>query len=260
MGIHPSAVIDPAAELGANVIVHPFTVIEAGVQIGDECEIGPHAVIRTGTRMGRGNRITVGVVLGDHPQDLKFKGEDTFLDIGDGNVIREYATIHRATGEGKSTIIGSENLLMAYCHIGHNSIIGDHVMMANCVQISGHTVIEDYVVMGGFAATHQFARIGTMVMVGAGAGVRIDVPPYLLVDGRPARPISLNVVGLKRRGVTGESIAALKRAFKVLYRSDLNTTQAIQHIRAESELLPEVARLVEFIEKIPEGERGRQLN
>jgi len=260
MSIHPSAIVDPGAELGSGVVVHPFTVIEAGVVIGDECEIGPHAVVRTGTRMGPGNRVSVGAVLGELPQDMKFGGETTYLEIGEGNTIREYATLHRATGEGKSTVIGSHCMLMAYSHIGHNAQIGSNVMLANCVQIAGHTVIEDFSVMGGFAGTHQFTRIGTMCMIGAFSAARIDVPHYMLVDGNPARPRKLNTVGLKRRGVSEESLAALKHAFRLLYRSDLNTSDAVARIEGEVQMTPEVVNLVEFLKLIPEGERGRQLD
>jgi len=260
MSIHPSAIVDPTAELGAGVVVHPFTVIEAGAIIGDGCEIGPHAVIRTGTRMGKNNRVTVGAVLGDFPQDMKFKGEETYLDIGDNNHIREYTTLHRATGEGESTVIGDGCMLMAYSHIGHNSRVGNQVMMANCVQIAGHTVVGDFAVLGGLSATHQFTRIGTMVMLAAFSAARVDVPHYMLAEGDPARPIKLNTVGLKRRGVTDESLAALKQAFKIVYRSELNTSDALARVEAEVPQLPEVANLLEFIRKIPEGHRGRQLN
>ena len=144
MRIHESAIVDPSAELGEDVIIHPFTVVEGGVRIGDGCEIGPHAVIRTGTRMGKRNRVTVGAVLGDHPQDAKFHGEESYLELGDDNEIREYCTIHRASGEGASTIIGNGNMLMAYCHVGHNCHIGNKVSMANSAQLAGHTHIDDF--------------------------------------------------------------------------------------------------------------------
>jgi UDP-N-acetylglucosamine acyltransferase len=260
MSIHPSAIVDPTAELGADVVVHPFTIIEAGVKIGDNCEIGPHAVIRTGTRMGANNRVTVGVVLGDWPQDLKFKGEETYLDIGEGNMIREYVTLHRATGEGNSTVVGSHNLIMAYCHMGHNSRLGDHVMMANSAQVAGHCEIADYAVIGGGVGMHQFCRIGTMAMVGAFSSVRIDVPPYMMVDGDPARPVKPNTVGLKRRGVSAEAIAALRQAFKIIWRSDLNISDGVARVRAEIKPLPEILHLVEFLEAVAGGERGRALD
>jgi UDP-N-acetylglucosamine acyltransferase len=260
MSIHPSAVIDPSAELGEGVIVHPFTVIEANVQIGDGCEIGPHAVIRSLSRLGARNCVTVGAVVGDLPQDLKFRGEETYVVIGEGNLIREYATIHRATGEGNSTVIGDRNLLMAYSHVGHNCVLGSEIMMANCVQLAGHTVVEDFAVLGGMAATHQFARVGTMAMVGAMSGVRIDVPPYVLADGLPARPTRVNSVALRRRGVSPEGVAGIREAFRILYRSDLNLSDGIARVRAEVAQTPEIVHMVEFIEKISEGERGRALN
>lgn len=257
MGIHASAIIAPSVELGGDVIIHPFTIIEDGARIGEGCEIGPHAVIRTGTRIGAGNRVTVGAVLGDHPQDLKFKGEETFLEIGERNLIREYVTIHRATGEGNRTVVGDDNLLMAYTHIGHNASVGSGVMLANCAQVAGHTVIEDFAVLGGVVGTHQFVRIGTMAMIGAYSAVRIDVPPYMMADGDPARPVTLNMVGLKRRGVGAEAIAALRAAHRILYRGDLNISDGLARVKQEVEMCPEVAHLVEFLEAVPLGERGR---
>jgi len=260
MSIHPTAVIHPEAEVAQDVIIHPYTIVEAGVRIGDGCEIGPNAVIRTGTRMGRNNRVTVGAVLGEHPQDLKFKGEESYLDVGDGNLIREYVTLHRATGEGNSTVIGNESMLMAYCHVGHNCSIGSNVMLANCVQCGGHVVIEDFSVIGGLVGIHQFVRVGTMCMIAAGSGVRIDVPHYMLVEGRPARPRNINVVGVRRHGVSKEGIEDLRRAFKALYRSELNTSDAIERIRAQTQPTAEIENLIEFLENIPKGERGRQLD
>ena len=260
MSIHPSAIVDPSAELGANVTIHPFTIIEAGVRIGDGCEIGPHAVIRTGTRMGANNRVTVGAVLGDWPQDLKFKGEESYLIIGDGNLIREYVTLHRATGEGNATVVGNHNLIMAYSHVGHNSRVGNHVMMANTVQVAGHCQIDDYAVIGGGVGMHQFCRVGTMAMVGAYSSVRIDVPPYMMVDGDPARPVKPNTVGLRRRGLSAEAIAALRQAFKIIWRSDLNVSDGIARVRAEVPPLPEVNHLLEFLEAVSQGERGRALD
>jgi UDP-N-acetylglucosamine acyltransferase len=260
MSIHPTAVVDPGAQIGEDVTIHPFTVIEPGVVIGDGCEIGPHAVIRTGTRMGRRNRITVGAVLGDYPQDGKFHGEESYLDLGNDNHVREYVTLHRATGEGKSTVIGDGCMLMAYAHVGHNSRIGSHVTMANCVQIAGHVVVEDYAIFGGLAAAHQFARIGTMVMVGGMSAVRQDAPHYMLVEGDPARPIALNSVGLKRRGITPESIAALKRAHRLIYRSGYNVSDGIAACEDEVPMVPEVTNLLEFLKKVPEGRKGRQMN
>lgn len=260
MSIHASAVIDPSAQLGQGVTIHPFTVIEGNVQIGDGCEIGPHAVIRPFTSLGAGNRVSVGAVLGEHPQDLKFQEEETYLRIGDGNLIREYVTIHRATGEGCATVIGDRNLLMAYSHVGHNCVLGSEIMMANGVQLAGHTTIEDFAVIGGMAATHQFARVGTMAMVGAMSGVRIDVPPYFLSQGMPARPVRVNSVALRRRGVSAESATAIRKAFDLLYRADLNISDGIARVRAEVEQTPEILHLVEFLEKIAEGERGRANN
>lgn len=260
MSIHSTAVVDPRAELGADVVVHPYAVIEAGAQIGDRCQIGPHVQIHGCTRMGCDNYVAAGTVLGDRPQDLKYKGEATYVQIGDGNQIREYVTIHRATGEGNSTVVGNNCMLMAYSHLGHNTQFGSNIMIANMVQCGGHAMVDDYAVIGAMTGLHQFVRVGTMCMVGAFSAVRIDVPPYTLADGNPSRPRKLNLVGLRRRGLASETIRALHHAFRTLYNSDLNVTDALAALRAETDLAPEVVNMLDFIERIHEGERGRQLD
>lgn len=260
MSIHPTAVVDPRAELGADVVVHPYAVIEAGARIGDRCQIGPHVQIHGCTRMGCDNYVAAGTVLGDRPQDLKYKGEASYVQIGDGNHIREYVTIHRATGEGNSTVVGDNCMLMAYSHLGHNAQIGSNIMIANMVQCGGHAMIDDYAVIGAMAGLHQFVRVGTMCMVGGFSVVRIDVPPYTLADGNPARPRKLNLVGLRRRGLTSEAIKALHHAFRTLYHSELNMTDALAALRAEADPAPEVVRMLDFVQRIHEGERGRQLD
>jgi UDP-N-acetylglucosamine acyltransferase len=169
-------------------------------------------------------------------------------------------TLHRATGEGESTTVGSGNMFMAYSHVGHNASVGSSVMLSNCVAIAGHAQVEDCAVLGGYVGVHQFTRVGTMAMLGAYSGARVDVPPYVLSEGVPARALKLNTVALRRRGVSAEAITALRAAFRILYRSGLNTSEALVQVRAEVELLPEVEHLVTFLEAVGQGHRGRALN
>ncbi len=256
--VHPTAIVSEEAELGEDVVIHPYCVIEGGVQIGDRCKIGPFAVIRRWTRIGPDSEVHTGAVLGEPPQDMKYKGEESYLIIGSGNLIREFVTIHRATGEGKATVIGDNNMLMAYSHVGHNCRIGNHCMIANSAGISGHCVIEDYATIGGMVGIHQYVTIGTMSMIGGMSRISRDVPPYCLVEGNPAEPKGINVRGLQRRGLSSEEIMALRRAFKLLFRSDYNVSQAIEAIKREVPLTEHVRYLIEFMERIDKGYRGRQ--
>ena len=261
MSIHATAVIDPSAQLGARVSIGAYAVIEADTRIGDDCEIAPFAAVRSGTTLGPRCRVHSGAILGGEPQDLKFQGEPTYLRIGAGNQIREYVTLHRASGEGNATVIGDDNLFMSYSHVGHNSVVGSHILMANSVAISGHCVVEDYVNIGGLAAIHQFVTIGAMAMVGGLSRIVRDVPPYLMVEGNPARPRGVNVRGLVRRGVTEASRDSLRRAYRMLYRSEYNISDAVKRILAgEKDPSPELLRLLDFVTRIDEGSRGRQAN
>jgi UDP-N-acetylglucosamine acyltransferase len=261
MNLHPTAVVDPRAELGAGVTVGAYAVIEADTQVGDGCHIAPFAVIRSYTTLGPRCQVHSGAILGGEPQDLKFKGERSYLRIGADNQIREYVTLHRASGEECATVIGDANLFMAYSHVGHNSVVGDNTLMANSVAISGHCVVEDYVNVGGLAAVHQFVTIGTMAMVGGLSRIVRDVPPYLMVEGNPARPRGINTRGLERRGVSEAGRSALRRAYRLLFRSDYNISDAIQRILAEETEPPaELLRLLDFMRRIDEGSRGRQSN
>ncbi len=261
MRIHPTAVIDSSAQLGTDVSVGAYAVIEANAQVGDGCEIAPFAVVRSHTSLGPRCRVHSGAVLGGEPQDLKFKDERTYLKIGTDNQIREYVTVHRASGEESATVIGDGNLFMAYSHVGHNSIVGSHILMANSVAISGHCVVEDYVNIGGLAAIHQFVTIGTMAMLGGLSRVVRDVPPYLMVEGNPARPRGVNVRGLVRWDVSEASRDSLRRAYRMLYRSEYNISDAIKHIlEEEKEPSAELLRLLEFVRHIDAGSRGRQAN
>lgn len=260
MNTHPTAIINSDAELAADVVVGPYAIIEGNTQIGEGCEIGAYVVIRAGTRMGANNKIHTGAVLGEPPQDMKYQGEPSYLVIGQNNHIREYVTMHRASGEEQSTRIGNDNLLMAYCHIGHNVVIGDHILLANYAGVSGYCIIEDYVNLGGMAGIHQYVTIGTTAMIGGASKVVRDAPPYTIVDGNPAEPRALNVIGLRRQGLDEEQISALKRAFRLLFRSELNVSDAIEQILADIEQTPQVQRLVEFMRRIEDGYRGRQVD
>jgi len=258
--IHEAAVVDPTAELGVGVEVGPYCVIGPNVKIGNGVTLASHVTVHPYTSIGDNCRIHSGAVLGGHPQDTKFHGEVSYVIIGDNNIIREYVTVHRATGEGCATRVGDNNMLMAYCHIGHNAQVGSNITMANYVGISGHVVIEDRVVFGGIVGVHQFVRIGRLAMVGGYSKVVQDVPPFSMVDGRPARVLDLNVVGLRRNGVSPKIRADLRRAFKLLYRSNLNLPQAVEAVRQEVDPSAEIDYVLDFLTNVKFGFGGRQLD
>lgn len=247
--IDPRAEVSPGAELGNNVHIGPFTIVEAGAVIGDETVVGGNALIARGARIGRQCRIHHGAVIGHTPQDLKYRDEPTTCEIGDRTVVREYATLHRGTGETGRTIIGTDNLLMGYVHIAHDCVLGNNIIMSNAAMLAGHVLVEDYVVIGGITPVHQFVRIGAHAMIGGGLRVPKDVPPFIRAAGEPLVFAGLNSVGLRRRGFTRETIAALDRAYSILYNSNLNVSQALERIRQEADLMqvPEVQKVVEFI-------------
>ena len=258
--IHPTAIVSPEAELADDVVVKPFSIVEPGVKIGAGCSIGPFAVLRTGTIIGDNTEVHTGAVLGEPPQDLKYKGEETYLIVGRNNLIREFVTLHRATGEGEATVIGDGNLIMAYSHVGHNCRIGNECMIANSAGISGHCVIEDFAVIGGMVGIHQYVTIGKLAMVGGMSRINRDVPPFCLVEGNPAQPRGINVRGLQRRGYSSEDIAALRRAFRLLFRSEYNISDAIAQIEAEGPVPEPVRYLIDFLRRIDKGQFGRQAN
>ena len=260
MSIHPTAIVAGGAQLGAEVTVGPYTIIEEGVQIGDRCQIGPHCVIRPRVRLGSDCQLDVGVVLGSAPQDRKFGGEETFVQIGDNNILREYVTIHRATGEGEATIIGDDNFLMAYCHLGHNVRLGSHIMIASYTGVSGHCVVENNANLGGLTGLHQYVTIGRLAMVGGCARIARDVPPFTTAVGNPSEIVGINSVGLRRHGATKEQEVAVRQAFRLLFRSQFNTSDAIVAIREQGELTEHVRELIEFMERIGRGRAGRQVN
>jgi len=252
--IHPTAVIHSKAELDSSVEVGPFTVVGEHVTIGRGTTVGAHTVIDGWTRIGEDNRIFPMASVGGVPQDLKYKGEKTWLIIGNRNIIREFATLQPGTVTGiGETVIGDDNLFMAYCHVAHDCIIGNRVIMANGSTLAGHIMVEDFAILGGLSAVHQFVRIGESVMLSGGSMVGQDVAPYTIAAGDRARMRGLNMVGLRRRGFSEESITTLKKAFRILVFSKLRVADALARIRNELPALPEVSHFIEFIEK---SERG----
>ncbi len=256
--VHPTSIVDPKAELGEGVEIGPFCIIEAGTQIGAGSTLESNVIIKRGTSIGDNCRLMPHIILGGEPQDMKFKGEESFVRIGNNNILREMVTIHRATGEGRATVIGDDNLLMAYVHFGHNCVVGDGNMISNSTGVSGHVTIEDKCVIGGFVGIHQFVHIGKMAIVGGLSKVVQDVPPFCMSDGRPSKIHGLNVRGLRRNGVEQEQRNQISKAFKLLYRSELNTTQALERIREEVPNSDTLEYLISFIVRVREGRLGRQ--
>ena len=229
--IHPSAVIDPSAKIADNVSIGPWTMIGADVEIGEGCDIASHVVIKGPTKIGAGNKIYQFSTIGDDTPDLKYQGEDTRLIVGDNNVIREGVTIHRGTVQDQSeTVIGSNNLLMAYAHIGHDCVIGDNVIMVNNASISGHVYVGDWAILSGYALVHQYVHIGVHCFVGPAAFVYHDVPAFITAFGSPAEPRTINREGLKRRGFSADQISLANQAYKLLYRRGLLLDESIEAI------------------------------
>jgi len=251
--IHSTAIVDKTAQLGAAVEVGPFSIIGAEVEIGDGCRIASHVLVDEGTTLGKNCRIHHGAVLGTIPQDLKFGGEKTILRMGDNNVVREYATLNRGTEERGETTIGSGCLFMAYSHVAHDCVIGNNAILANCVNFAGHVKVGEFAIIGGLVPVHQFVHIGEHAIIGGGYRVPKDVCPYSMVAGNPLKTMGLNLVGLKRRGFSPVTIGTLKQAFKLLFFSHLNTTQALEAIENNVEPSPEVLKLIDFVRK---SERG----
>ena len=246
--IDPRAVVSPQAQLAADVTVGPFSIIGPRVEIGPGCVVGPHVVINGPTRIGAGNRIFQFASIGDAPQDKKYQGEPTRLEIGDRNVFRECCTVNRGTTHDKGvTRVGNDNLFMAYSHVAHDCVVSNNVVFANCASLAGHVEIGDWVTLGGLTAVHQFVKIGAYAFVGGGAIVTRDTPTYVMVAGNPAEPHGINAIGLKRRGFTDDQIRNLREAYRILYRSDLKLTDAVDKLRILAEDQDEVRTLVEFI-------------
>ncbi|RPI03252.1 MAG: acyl-ACP--UDP-N-acetylglucosamine O-acyltransferase [Calditrichaeota bacterium] len=251
--IHPTAIVNANAKLGTNVTIGPFTIVEDNVEVGDDTSIASNVLLASGARIGQGCKIHNGAVIATHPQDLKFGGEMTTFEIGDHTTVREFCTLNRGTHErGKSTV-GSNCLLMAYVHIAHDCFVGSNVILANSVQIAGHVTIEDWAIIGGLSGVHQFCHIGQHVMIGGGFRATQDVPPYILASEEPLRFCGLNSIGLRRRGFSEAAMSSLKKAYRLLYRSHLNVSQAVEKIKTEVNMTPEVQNVLQFIEKADRG-------
>ena len=258
MSIHPTAIIHPGARLAPGVEIGPYAEIGEHVSLGAGTIIGNHAFIDGWTSMGQGNKVFPGAIIGTEPQDLRYRGEKTLLTIGDNNVIREDVTIHRGTvGGGGKTTIGSNCYFMVNTHIAHDCHIGDGVVMSNLTTLGGHVTIQDKVWVGGLVGLHHFVTVGRLAFLGGYSKIVKDVPPFMLADGQPAVVKRLNVVGLRRANLSKEKIVSLKKAHQVLYRSQLNTSQAIEKIKGEGELTEEVSFLIEFIKRTARGKKGR---
>lgn len=251
--IHDTAVVSPTARIAKGVEIGPYSVIGDNVEIGEGTKIGPHVVVAEWTSIGKDCQIFQGASVGEIPQDLKFKGEKSYCLIGDRTVIREGATIHRATGEGEETRIGNDCLLMALTHVAHNCVLGNHVIMSNLASMAGHAIAEDRVVIGGMAGVHQFVKIGRNAMVGGMSKLVQDVVPYTIADGHPAKVVGLNSVGISRAGIPIESRRLIKKAYKILYRSGLTLTEAISVIEQEVDSCEEVEHFLRFLRNAERG-------
>lgn len=252
--IHPTAIIDSKADIDSNVEVGPYSIIGANVQIGSGTVIGPHVVIQPHVEIGSDCNIFQYASIGAIPQALKFQGEETYVKIGRGTVIREFVTVNRGTGfGGEITEVGEENFLMAYVHIAHDCKTGRNVILANNATLAGHIVIEDYVTVGGLVAIHQFVRIGNYAYIGGKSAVVKDIPPYVIAAGDRAKLHGLNSVGLKRHGFSQETLSSLKKAYRIIFRIGLTLNEAIERVKAEVEQVPEVNDLIRFIKS---SERG----
>jgi UDP-N-acetylglucosamine acyltransferase len=253
MRIHPTAIVSKNAKLADDIQVGPYVIIGEGVSINSKVVIGSHCVVEGNTSIGDNCRIFTGAVIGSPPQDLKYKGEKTSLTIGSNNIIREYVTMNPGTVEDGQTILGNDNLIMAYSHIAHDCIVGNNCIIANNGTLAGHVKIEDNAIVGGLVAIHQFVRIGKLAIIGGCSKVVQDIPPYSTCDGHPAKVFGLNIIGLKRAGVEPEVIAVLKKAFKILFFSGLAISHAIEKIKTE---LPPYKEILHIIEFIRDSERG----
>lgn len=251
--VHPTAIVSPDARVGARVEVGPFAIIGERCEIGDDCKLAARVTLERDVKLGTGVSVGIGTVLGGAPQDLKYAGEHTIVEIGDHTVIREYSTVNRGTSHSFKTTVGSKCLLMSYVHLAHDCQIGSGVILANGVQLAGHVVIDDKATISGLSAVHQFVRIGRHSFIGGCSRVSKDIPPFLKAVGNPVRLYGLNSVGLQRNDFSDEVVRELKRAYRLFFNSDLNLTQAMQQAETGLELFPEVRELMAFVEA---SERG----
>ena len=249
--IHPTAIVNPKAKLGNDVIIGPYAIIEEEVEIGDRVQIAPHVHVRAWTTIGEDCRIHTGAVLGDIPQDLAFPDCRSYLRIGNENVIREYVTIHRGTAPESETVVGDRNYLMGFSHVAHNCQIGNEVVLANAVMLAGYVQVGDRAFLSGHVVVHQFVRIGRLTMISASARIGKDLPPFLIARGT-SEVWGVNIVGLRRANFPIEIRSRLRQAYRILYHSGLNTTQALQHLR-QNPPIPEIQELIQFIESAKRG-------
>ncbi|TDR19470.1 acyl-ACP--UDP-N-acetylglucosamine O-acyltransferase [Marinicella litoralis] len=248
--IHPTAIIDPNAVIGKNVKIGPYCIIENHTEIGDDCVLKSHVVVANHTKIGTGNTIYPFASIGEDPQDKKFADEPTQLIVGDNNTIREYVTINRGTVDDEGiTRVGSDNWIMAYVHIAHDCVLGDHTILANCSSLAGHVHVDDYAILGGFTKLHQFCRVGAHAFSAMDSGFQKDLPPFVMAQGNPAKPRAINFEGLKRRGFSKERIAAIKAAYRTLYKSDLKLEQAMNELEQMATESEDVKMMVDFIQK-----------
>ena len=246
--IHPTAIVSPAAQLGDGVEVGPWAVIGESCVLGDECVLSPRAVLERNVTLGDGVRIGIGAVIGGDPQDLKFQGEETCVEIGDGTVVREYATINRGTAESLKTTVGRNCFIMTYVHLAHDCHLGNGVIISNGTQLAGHVTIEDRATISGLCAIHQFVKVGTFSFIGGASRVPQDIPPYLKAVGNPIKLYGLNSVGLQRANFEPAVLRELKRAYRLFFRSELNVSQAMERANEELEMFPEVRHFLSFVD------------
>jgi UDP-N-acetylglucosamine acyltransferase len=251
--VHPTAVVDPSAELGADVVVEAFAIVGPQAVIGQGTTVGPRVIIEGRTTLGNGCAVGAGSVIGTAPQDLKYRGEPTTVRIGDDTVIREYATINRGTSATGATVIGSRVYLMTYVHVAHDCVIADDVILANAVQLAGHVTVEDHAQIGGLTPIHQFVRIGRHAFVGGGSRVPRDVPPFAMTAGNPMRLCGINVEVLRRAGFTADKRLALRRTFRLLFNSHLSRSEALSSVESEYGHLEEVRQVIEFVQDSSRG-------
>lgn len=251
--VHPTAVISEDVELDGGVTVGPYAVVGPGVKLGVGVSVGSHAVVEGDTTVGAGTRVFSHAVIGTIPQDIKFEGEESSLVIGENCTFREFVTVNRGTKERGETTVGSNVLAMAYSHIAHDCVVGDHCILSNAATLAGHVELGEYVVVGGLAAIRQFCRVGDHAFIGGLCGISKDVMPYVSVGFDPTRVVGLNTIGLQRRGFDEQTREHLKRAYSVVFRQDLNTTQAVEKLEAELGDVPEVRKIIDFIKS---SERG----
>jgi UDP-N-acetylglucosamine acyltransferase len=250
---HPTAMLDPGCQLGLDVEIGPYAVVGPAVEVGDGCRVGPHVVLERNVRLAPGVVVGPGAVVGGAPQDLKFRGEETWVEIGSRSVLREHCTVNRATAASGTTRIGADCLLMAYVHIAHDCRIGDSVAIANATQLSGHVTVEERATLSGLIAIHQFVTIGTCAFVGGASRVNQDIPPYVKAVGNPVELYGLNTIGLQRAGFPPETVSALKRAYRLLFNTDLTRRQAMAELAPAAAQCAEVRRLVDFVSTARRG-------